>query len=165
MENSQTKAPRTNIFSVESFRFQSGCSQSWLHKRNHLQKLLQLWMSGPNLDVRIRKNCYRIFPHILKKKKKRSLGDSNAYPELRTAKNYCRDTFQTGPLVKWLKFSTQDPRVNKRLENLIGVSQLFHISLRERSLQVKGSVSQSLPHYQITTHKVFSEKNWHYQHS
>lgn len=124
------------------------------------------------MDVRAQPRCknqkellQNIPTYNYLKKKKRSLGDSNAYPELRTAKNYCRDTFQTGPLVKWLKFSTQDPRVNKRLENLIGVSQLFHISLRERSLQVKGSISQSLPHYQITTHKVFSEKNWHYQHS
>ena len=44
-----------------------------------------------------------------KKKKKRSLGGSNAHPELKTAKTYRRDTFQTRTLVKWLKFSTQDP--------------------------------------------------------
>lgn len=89
-------------------------------------------MSGLNLDVKNQKGLLEnipTHPYFKKKKKKRSLGDSNAYPELRTVKNYLRDTFQTGPLVKWLKFSTQDPRVNKRLENLIGVSQLFHISL------------------------------------
>ena len=70
-------------------------------------------MSGPNLDV---KNQKKLLKNILthpylkkKKKKKRSLGDSNAHPELKTAKNYRRDTFQTRTLVKWLKFSTQDP--------------------------------------------------------
>lgn len=49
-------------------------------------------------------------PHtslLKKKKKKRSLRDSNAHPELRTAKNY-QDTFQNGPLVKWLKSRTQE---------------------------------------------------------
>ena len=73
-------------------------------------------MSGPNLDIKNQKKIAEEHSHILTlKKKKRSLGDSNAHPELRTAKNYRRDTFQTGPLVKWLKFSTQDPSVNKRL--------------------------------------------------